>query len=179
MKFDYVIFFPQKAWFENDKISTSVLPRCYYWHKQQCFFLVIKPLKKNMWNHILLFIVTKRSLCFYYYVKQANSENCDPPLSNKFDLEVGQRSPSRSRHGTTGKVLSQRTHMPSIKALPVVVQKLWPRLKFLWRTDRRTDGQTDEWDLMSPRFRESEGQKYEWLKLISCVHLVSSINFLN
>ena len=45
-----------------------------------------------------------------------------------------------------------------IKALPVIVQKLWRRLKFLWRTDRRTDGLTDEWDLMSPRFRESGGQ---------------------
>ena len=63
--------------------------------------------------------------------EQANSENCGPPLGNKFDLEVGQRSPSRSRHGTTGKVLSQGTHMPSINALSVIVQKLWPRLKFL------------------------------------------------
>ena len=81
------------------------------------------------------------------------------PLGNKFDLEVGQRSPSRSQHGTIGKVLSQRTHMPSIKALPVMVQKLWPRLKFLWQTDRQTDRRTDEWDLMSPRFRESGGQK--------------------
>ena len=53
------------------------------------------------------------------------------PLGNKFDLEVGQRSRSRSRHGFIGKVLSQRTHMPSIKVLPVIVQKLWPRLKFL------------------------------------------------
>ena len=63
--------------------------------------------------------------------EQANSENCGPPLGNKFDLEVGQRSRSRSRHGIIGKVLLQRTHMPSIKALPVIVQKLWPRLKFL------------------------------------------------
>ena len=44
--------------------------------------------------------------------------------TDKFDLEVGQRSPSRSRHGTTGKVLSQGTLMPSIKALSVIVQKL-------------------------------------------------------
>ena len=64
-------------------------------------------------------------------MQQANSENCGPPLGNKFDLEEGQRSPSRSRHGTTGKVLSQGTHLPSIKALSVIVQKLWPRLKFL------------------------------------------------
>ena len=68
-------------------------------------------------------------------LKQANSENCGPPLDNKFDLEVGQRSLSRSRHGTIRKVLSQRTHMPSIKALSVIVQKLWPRLVFV--TDRR------------------------------------------
>ena len=63
--------------------------------------------------------------------KQVNSENCGPPLGNKFDLKVGQRSLSRSRYGTTGKVLSQGTHVPSIKALSVIVQKLWPRLKFL------------------------------------------------
>ena len=87
--------------------------------------------------------------------EQANSENCGLPLGNKFDLEVGQRSLSRSQHGTIWKVFSQRTHMPSIKALPVIVQKLWPRLKFFWRTDRRTD----ECDLMSPRFRESGEQK--------------------
>ena len=71
--------------------------------------------------------------------------------------EVGQRSRSRSRHGTIGKVLSQRTHMPSIKALPVIVQKL---MSFCDRgTDRRTDrGQTDEWDLMSPCLREMGGK---------------------
>ena len=75
---------------------------------------------------------------------QANSENCGSPLGNKFDLEVGQRSPSRSWHGITRKVLSQGTHMPSIKALSVIVQKLWPRLKFLWQTDdRQTDRQRD------------------------------------
>ena len=38
VKFDNVFFLP-KAWFENDKISTSVLPRCNYWHIQQLFFL--------------------------------------------------------------------------------------------------------------------------------------------
>ena len=63
--------------------------------------------------------------------QQANSENCGLPLRNKFDLEEGLRSPPRSRHGTIGKVLSHRTCMPSIKALSVIVQKLWPRLKFL------------------------------------------------
>ena len=53
--------------------------------------------------------------------QQANSENCGPPLGNKFDLEVGQRSQSRLRHGSIEKVMSQWTHMPSIKALPVIV----------------------------------------------------------
>ena len=63
------------------------------------------------------------------------------PTRQQIKLEVGQRSPSRSRHGTTGKVLSQGTHMPSIKALSIIVQKLWPKLKFLWQTDtgRRTN----------------------------------------
>ena len=70
---------------------------------------------------------------------QANSENCGPPLGNKFDLEVGQRSPSRSRHGTIGKVLSQRTHMPSIKALPVKVQKFIVMAKVKVFCDRQTD----------------------------------------
>ena len=73
-------------------------------------------------------------------ITQANSENCGPPLGKKFNLEVGQRSLSRSRHGTIGKDLSQRTHMPSIEALHVIVRKLWPTLKFLWQTDGWTDG---------------------------------------
>ena len=89
-------------------------------------------------------------------VSKLNSENCGPMLGIKFDLEIGQRSPSRSQHCTIGKVLSQRTHMPSIKALPVIVQKLWPKVKVFV-----TDRQTDKWDLMSPRFRESGGQKHE------------------
>ena len=63
--------------------------------------------------------------------KQANSENCGPQLGIKFDYEVGQRSRSRSRYETVGKVLSQGTHMPSIKALSVIVQKFLPRFKFL------------------------------------------------
>ena len=91
---------------------------------------------------------------------QANSENCGPPLGNNFDLEEGQRS--RSRHGVTWKGLSQGSCMPNINALPLILQKIWARLKFLWQTDggtgRGTDRQTDEWALMSPRFRESGGQ---------------------
>ena len=80
----------------------------------------INPLQKLQYMYMSSFKKT-----------QANSENCGPPLGSKFDLEVCQRLPSRSQHGTTGKVLSQGTHMPSIKALSVIVQKLWPRLKFL------------------------------------------------
>ena len=38
---------------------------------------------------------------------QANSKNCGPPLGNKFDLEIGQRSRSRSPHGTNRKGLLQ------------------------------------------------------------------------
>ena len=119
---------------------------------------------RNIW-HILRLAVEWRQIHVPSYdviwniAGNKNSENCGPPLGNKFDLEVGQRSPSRSRHGTIGKVLSQGTHMPSIKALSVIAQKLCSRLKFLWQTDRQTDRQTDEWDLMSPRFRESGGQQ--------------------
>ena len=35
--------------------------------------------------------------------QQANSENCGPPPGSNFDLEVGQRSRSRSRHGVNWK----------------------------------------------------------------------------
>ena len=65
----------------------------------------------------------------------------------KFDLEEGQRSPSRSRHGTTGKVLSQGTHMPSIKALSVIVQKLWPRLNL---TLKKVKGHRQGHDMVPP-----------------------------
>ena len=73
---------------------------------------------------------------------QANSEICDPPLSNRFDLEVGQKSWSRWEHGTIGKVLSQRTHMQSITFLPSTA-KCMAKVKVFdidRRTDRRTDG---------------------------------------
>ena len=73
--------------------------------------------------------------------KQANSENCGPPLGNNFDLEEGQRS--RSRHGITWKGLSQGLCMPNINALSLILQKIWARLKFLWQTDGRTEGQRD------------------------------------
>ena len=91
--------------------------------------------------------------------KQANSENCGPLLGNKFDLKVGQRSPSRSQHGTIRKVLSKRTHMPSIKALPVKKQKLRPRLKFLWQMDGQTDRQTN--DIKCPRAFAKAGDNYQ------------------
>ena len=42
-----------------------------------------------------------------------------------------------------GKVLSQGTHMWNMKALSLTIQKLWPRLKFFWLTDRQTDRRKD------------------------------------
>ena len=90
---------------------------------------------------------------FFIQKEQANSKNCGPPPGNKFVLEIGQRS--RSSHGTNRKGLSQEWCMPNINALSLILQKIWARLKFVWQTD----GQMDEWDLMSPRFRESGGQK--------------------
>ena len=47
--------------------------------------------------------------------------------------KVGQTLMSRSEgqnYGTLWKVLSQEIHMCKIKALPLLVWKLWPRLKF-------------------------------------------------
>ena len=77
------------------------------------------------------------------------SENCGPPPSNNFDLEVGQRS--RSRHGAIWKGLSQGSCMPNINALSLILQKIWARLKFLWRTEGRTN------EFLCPRFRERPG----------------------
>ena len=65
------------------------------------------------------------------------------PPGNNFDLEEGQRSRSRSRHGVDEKGLSQRSCMPNINALSLILQKIWARLKFLWQTDRGTDRGTD------------------------------------
>ena len=120
------------------------------------------------------------TLYFWYQCKQANSKNCGPPPGNKFDLEIGQRSRSRSAHGTNRQGLSQWSCMPSINALSLILQKIWARLKFLWRTE----GQTDEWDLMSPRFRKSGGQqwyKFEawWSRVIlSCTCTALCYNIL-
>ena len=39
----------------------------------------------------------------------------------------------------------------NMKTLPLMIQKLWEWLKFLW--------QMDKWDFMSPWFRESRRQQ--------------------
>ena len=95
---------------------------------------------------------------FPYHDKQANSKNCGPPPGSKFDLEVDQRSMSRSSHGINRKGLSQGSCMPNINALSLILQKIWARLKFLWQTDGRIDRQTDEWVLMFPTFAKGGGQ---------------------
>ena len=51
----------------------------------------------------------------------------------KVFFKVGQTSRSRSlgqKFGTCGKVLSQGMYIWNMKALPLLVRKLWPRLKF-------------------------------------------------
>ena len=76
-------------------------------------------------------------------IEQANSENCGPPLGNKFDLEVGQRSPSRSRHWYHQKgLVTKNTHakyqIPTCK-----IAKVMAKVKVFvkdGRTDRQTDG---------------------------------------
>ena len=64
-----------------------------------------------------------------------------PRPATNLTLEVGKRS--RSPHGTNGKDLSQGSCMPNINALSLILQKIWPRLKFLWQTDGQTDRGTD------------------------------------
>ena len=81
--------------------------------------------------------------------REKNSENCGP-LHDIFDLEVGQRSRSRLRHGTSWKGLPQGSCKININALSLILQKIWARLMFLWRTD----GHTDKWVLMSPAFKK-------------------------
>ena len=92
--------------------------------------------------------------------EQANSQNCGPRAATNLTLKKGQRS--RSLHGANWKGMSQGPCMPNINAPSLRLQKIWARLKFLWqtngRTDRGTDGQTDEWVLMSPAFAKAWGQ---------------------
>ena len=106
-------------------------------------------------------------------IRQANLENCGPPPGNKFHLEVGQRS--RSRHGVNWKGLSQWSCMPNINALSLILQKIWARLTFLWRTEGRTDRRMR---FNVPAFAKDEAQKCKRIKtlqevikslLITCV----------
>ena len=73
-------------------------------------------------------VAIKSTMTFLIKVKlkslKANSKNCGPPPGNKFDLEVGQRSGSRSPHGTNGKDLSQGLCMPNINALSLILQEI-------------------------------------------------------
>ena len=80
------------------------------------------------------------------------SKNCGSPPGKKFDHGKGQSS--RSPHGTNRKGLSQWSCMPSINALSLILQKIWARLKFLWRTEGRTDRRMS---FNVPRFRERRG----------------------
>ena len=65
------------------------------------------------------------------------------------------------------KVFLQGIHMWNMKCLPLNIQKLCPRLTFLWLTDRQTNRV-----LISPHFCESGEQKYHLvtLNLKSCSH---------
>ena len=53
------------------------------------------------------------------------------PPGNNFDLEVGQRSRSRSQHGVNGKGLLQGSCMPNINALSLILQQISASIKFL------------------------------------------------
>ena len=62
---------------------------------------------KTWKNNIFLYLLARAYRIIDNTLWQANTENCGPQFGNKFDIEVGQRSWSRSRHGTIGKVFSQ------------------------------------------------------------------------
>ena len=70
---------------------------------------------------------------------KANSENSGPLCGEKFDPEVCQMS--RSLHTVKWKGLSQGSCKPYINALSLVLQKIWARFKFMWHSDKCTDGQ--------------------------------------
>ena len=108
--------------------------------------------------------------------KQANVENCGPPRGNKFDLEKGQRSRRRPRHGANWKGLSQWPCKSNINALSLILQKIWARLKFLWQTEGWRDGQTDEWVLMSPAFAKARGTITD--PNIPCLNNRTTSNFI-
>ena len=75
--------------------------------------------------HALIYCCYRKSVLLMdlgTIIKQANSKNCGPSPSNKFDLEVGQRS--RSSHGTNRKGFSQGSCMPNINALSLILQKI-------------------------------------------------------
>ena len=132
-------------------ISLSLLhfPSCEHFVPcgQQCFSSEQQTACNYMAGIFQHVIANEIALDFNFNSNKQIQRIVVPPLGNKFDLKVAQRSPSRSRHGTIGKVLSQRTNMPNIKALPVIVQKLWQTVKVFvtdGRTDRPTDRQTNE-----------------------------------
>ena len=54
--------------------------------------------------------------------------------------------------------------MWNMKALSLIIQKLWPRLNLLWQMHilavNKMDRLTDKWDLVSPPFPQNGGQEY-------------------
>ena len=72
------------------------------------------------------------------------------------------------------KGLSQGIHMWNMKVLPLVVHKLWPRLKFLSTDDDNNDDNDNNaggYDNSSPDFRHGE-LKTQWIG-ITCMQLTS------
>ena len=118
---------------EKNKFNSFVIMELIEW-LQKIRILNIFILKSQV---LLGFEITD---IISFECEQANSENCGPPCGNKFDLEKGQRS--RSQHGAIWKGLSQGSCMPNINALPLILKKIWARLKF-FVTDRRTEKRTD------------------------------------
>ena len=116
----------------DEQSAYSIIFNVYRYQGQHNTVTNCVPIQLAQWSE---HPHSEQELCLIRtrHVSRANSENCSPPPSNNFDLEVGQRS----WHGVNWKGLSQRSCMPYINALSLILQKIWARLSFC---DRQTEG---------------------------------------
>ena len=82
-------------WLTHNSIS-------FYWYQLRSYNRIYTFQSRILLVNCINFVEINNQS---FLTKQANSENCGPPPSNNFDLEVGQRS--RSGHGAIWKGLSQ------------------------------------------------------------------------
>ena len=76
-------------------------------------------------------------------VKQANSENCGPPLGNKFDLEVGKKVKVKVTTWYHGKGLVTKNTRAKYQSSTCNSAKVMAKVK-VFVTDRQRDRRRDE-----------------------------------